>query len=834
MISYRSRINSTTKYSPYELVFGTIMNTFDPIPDQNSNIETDIFTRAKELKELIETKRPDSLKNIEKSQLNQAKVQDNRANVQLEPLATDTNVMIINDGIIPKLSSRYKGSYTIVSKDNLDNYTLKDKLGNIVPEKYPLHKLKVISSDEANNETAEIEKILDHKDQDGVKYYLVKWRNFPMEENEWVKEDDFHSKSILNKYLNKLPSLPKNKTGRGRGRPRKTPITIPNVLNIIALIFFLFGCVEADISMIKGNFKYCLDAYNKPPIDRRNICHNTQSPEKRKDLIKEFSKAIFTQNNVIDRDDKHIVKLDIYTKENNSVIGVGFECSVVDYHWSFGLTFFGYRWKTVNEEHRKLSPRECSIMTKAEECDGHKMTCSGTICEYRGVPEENYSMFRTIQVKVPVCILKQRTITALNAQSHLFGTNCLVGDYFCVIGNSIIVWERNIVKTCPFRRVINNAEFVINALSLTNEHHGMAFQYRGSKNFCGTPMIYTYEGAYITKGNNDHFYQKTDLPSDNFQANLDSMVQLNLASIDYSTIESRLENEYIFKTQCSIFEDLLYVATIANDKYFKFKDFKNNDIIIYSLYGELYRPECLSIDRIYFDSASTKCYYDFPITVTIRNKNVSAFLTHHGIIKTRSKEFKCIRNLIRSFHIPGHAQYLVTKNGFQSLVSENKLKLDQITFLNTKSDSIVSHDDLLQESFDFVVHDSYIETTSDDFKFPFFDKNDINTSIMFDSMKKRVFLLAGLGIILLACCFISCCQQCNICCLFKYCKKSIKCCAKCGKALINTKVNRELVNAVELTNADTTAGQIDHQSPLIKDEPQSVVNTEQVLVFHQD
>ena len=58
MLAYRTRIQSTTGYSPIELVTGKIANHFQSWNCEEDRFETDLINRATELKILVEVKRP--------------------------------------------------------------------------------------------------------------------------------------------------------------------------------------------------------------------------------------------------------------------------------------------------------------------------------------------------------------------------------------------------------------------------------------------------------------------------------------------------------------------------------------------------------------------------------------------------------------------------------------------------------------------------------------------------------------------------------------------------------------------------------------------------------
>ena len=93
------------------------------------NEEAEILQRAYQLKDLVEVTRPQALEAAKKLQEIQNKVQNNAANVRIEPLEPGQQVMIKdNDAISNKLNANYRGPYTVVRRARNGNYVLQDVL----------------------------------------------------------------------------------------------------------------------------------------------------------------------------------------------------------------------------------------------------------------------------------------------------------------------------------------------------------------------------------------------------------------------------------------------------------------------------------------------------------------------------------------------------------------------------------------------------------------------------------------------------------------------------------------------------------------------------------
>jgi hypothetical protein len=331
-----------------------------------------------------------------------------------------------------------------------------------------------------------------------------------------------------------------------RGRPRINPISI---MSMIWITLMTMGLCETNTNWNRVDAKVflCSGAFNKLPIDIESICR-----EKIKDITEasrleqiDIDEEIKASGEIVQKRKKEwsinsinddFINLDVYTKEMHSVIGTGTQCYKTKVTWTFQQSVLGTKMKSSIQGDSFISDFECTLMASTKRCGENLMNCNGDHCNYVETPIEDYSIFGPIIVHTTNCRTHRRTITAENADAHLFGTSCKVSDLSCKLPESIIVWDKSVIKYCPFRRIIKNTEFQYVDGGFTSVRHNLRFQPQKVETWCGHKLILTKEGLYVKCGIiNDAFYKSTDLPAKE-EVDLKRITELTLATIDYGMV----------------------------------------------------------------------------------------------------------------------------------------------------------------------------------------------------------------------------------------------------------------------------------------------------------
>ncbi|RNA14087.1 hypothetical protein BpHYR1_047806, partial [Brachionus plicatilis] len=79
--------------------------------------------------------------------------------------------------------------------------------------------------------------------------------------------------------------------------------------------------------------------------------------------------------------------------------------------------------------------------------DGHGYECNGN-CEFDENPIENFKWLSTVLTTGYYCRLQKTKIIYKN---KIFNEICNADNLECNLGDSILIWNREIVNSCPYR-----------------------------------------------------------------------------------------------------------------------------------------------------------------------------------------------------------------------------------------------------------------------------------------------------------------------------------------------------------------------------------------------
>jgi len=662
-----------------------------------------------------------ALENIAKSQEAQKTSQDKRHNVLIEPLAIGTKVMVKNDDkLVKKLEARYRGPYTVVSVTKDHNYLLKDVLGAHLERSIPLHKLKVVVlEDKDKPQFEEFHKILSHRFVNNKIQYSVAWKQKPGEKRvqvSWVNPEDFANKKFINDYHNHVNQVKANaRVTRSRGKLMGNINSLYFSIVMFLFIFPLIGAVTplnimplrpTDQITSKGDFDFCEFKNNLNPIDLDDICTKPNSIDDNSSLIldwlktnydeKFFNSSADTSKSYLKTETFYHFKASLLSKSINQVSGKAFQCKKVTYIRSWSVGFWGKNYKNDEIFNEVLDPDTCWYMVKNKKCDKNIMTCDeNENCRYETFPPDEFSWFSDSTKTFSHCYVSPRIIAESNINSHIFTSNCKVSDWSCLLKDSIVVWHRDVVQACGFKR-ISVGNFDAAGTILMEKTQKLGLQVKRIESHCDSNFIYTTEGLYlapITK----------KLPIiDTFESFADTrgLMDLALADEDYRALELINDEKMILNRECNLFLVILKLFSKANDEYLRVKDFRNNELILYTFAGQIYQPKCVKVDTIRV-TKMVKCFKDIPIQFYLNKYIENGFLTKDRIIKAHSDLSIC-QNVPLFVKIPKVNKTLISFHGESNLWDTKDVTFakfdfyDQITYKNySHIDGLVNGVDII-------------------------------------------------------------------------------------------------------------------------------------------
>jgi hypothetical protein len=687
---YNTKKHSSTNYTPEYLMFGRERNRFIDYEKQQDN--SDIDNRVLEIKDLYETIHKDAIDNIRMRQEQQENSQDNRHNVIEKPLDIGTKVLVKNEGILKKMNAKYSNKCTVVGVDEHNNYELKNELGEVLKEKIPLHKLKVIPSEDVMIENVEketkqdkimeVQKILDHRKKNKQNEYLVKWKNLGNQHNEWVNEKDFMTTEIISNYwkrVNEKRNEAKNnveevREKKKRGRPRK--ITNRGLLTIAFVVFTLIMTTTG--MRVDGNFYFC-ENENAPLVDFGSACNKMHT----------IGQTRFLEVTVLH-------------KLHNNIFGYGYKCARTNRLYEFKTDLFNNPQVQEEAHEISLSSNDCWDMVRMNKCDDKNIECEGNKCFAEHKPEPEFRWMNKIVRKGFKCSYEIILIQAENEEATLFKSShhCTIRDWSCRLHNSIIVWNASLIHECPFEEIntINMVQTSNNTL-ISSAHNLLFSIHKVHKEYetkCKADMHETTEGLYVIMTplteNKTFEFKRSNLSLDNFEIKND----LFLSSIDSNSFKMLSLYFSISNTICEITKQLIE-TTVANKEGYAQVRIGKKSIILYTNNGLSYVPHCIQIKTIEVKEEVDICHEGLKVSIKIKDKNKDAFMDKNGIITSYSKRTSCLNN-IRHFIIENN---IITQNETKiSMIMKkqvNKIDLRELLNIKVKNPNMYNHEDILKE-----------------------------------------------------------------------------------------------------------------------------------------
>ena len=197
------KVTKRTGSTPYSLVFS---RAYNPLEDHSkSDIVATLSEEQlqKRLEYMTEVVLPSV--GLKKAKISESQRRDynKKHKVTDEAFPEGAIVLATNDAKQLKSEPNYIGPFVVKRRNRGGAYLLTDSKG--MEHKRTIDQLKLVYHEVSPPEkTGIVDKIIDCKQIGGETSYLVKWKSLPEHLNSWVKETDFDSIAVIQKYWKRV------------------------------------------------------------------------------------------------------------------------------------------------------------------------------------------------------------------------------------------------------------------------------------------------------------------------------------------------------------------------------------------------------------------------------------------------------------------------------------------------------------------------------------------------------------------------------------------------------------------------------------------------------
>ena len=130
-------------------------------------------------------------------------------------------------------------------------------------------------------------------------------------------------------------------------------------------------------------------------------------------------------------------------------------------------------------------------------------------------------------------------------------------------------------------------------------------------------IVLTTEGLYLASAARPGL-PKTLPVLDKFDTFADTrgLFDLALADEDFRAFDLVDDEKKTLLKECNTFVSLLKIFSVSNDEFIRINDFKNDELVLYSAMGQIFRPRCDKVESISL-TQSDGCYKDIPVNFTL-------------------------------------------------------------------------------------------------------------------------------------------------------------------------------------------------------------------------
>ncbi|GAN11843.1 hypothetical protein MAM1_1096d11455 [Mucor ambiguus] len=202
-LALNNKVSKRLNTPPFNLMFARRMNAFVDYRESDNQVNSvmsyeELIKRIDHMNEIVFPAINDK---TDKYVANMRDKFDKYKNV-VDDYPPGTHVMVRIPTLKGSLMPSYEGPYTVIRKTKGGSYVLQNETGVLMDRDYAPRELKVVNKNniDEDDETFEIEDILEHKGSGKATEYKIRWKGYSHEYDSWVTPDLITHESTIQKY----------------------------------------------------------------------------------------------------------------------------------------------------------------------------------------------------------------------------------------------------------------------------------------------------------------------------------------------------------------------------------------------------------------------------------------------------------------------------------------------------------------------------------------------------------------------------------------------------------------------------------------------------------
>ena len=717
LLAYRTSVHTTTRFAPFELMFGRKMNDFVSWQQtEEENNEKSIINRSIEIKKLFEETLPEASTNISRGQEKQTSSQDVQLKATDDSLQRGQEVYIKNCKLVKKkFEQNYEGKFLVKAQLPSGNYKLETSKGDELLETYPRWKLKPIGEKAAIYQPQQPKQVTfrenqvqatkcislekptpsptaTHKplfllyriiDSQKVGNAVYKYEiEYASGKRTWICPNDANQSAIA-EYRNRTRVMCLREDIDARTHSKKPQHKhgskkMLSLIRILAFCIILAAFVKAaSASCLEEEFAYCQTNEISRIIDANPDCKHPNKPTPWNGKIKTS----------INEDISFPAEISVASKSRYFLRTIGYQCFSEKMTSYFNMTWYGGKTHAEKREIIELSRLQCLTMIETKTCHNNVMHCIGETCSYAPTQSESYHWNEDSKTTSYACSFRQKEVIGETENSVLFFSpinSCKPRDLSCKLYDSIIVWHNSSLNHCPYVEVHTGRGYnqsSINKNFIFSAEDKLLFEIVEEFYECDNRIYKTTDGLFVIfhndpKRKEEKIAKYGPRVTFNRQHDLNSLA---LAENDYNKYDQWLNARKLEKIalyhHCVLLRNQLREISSHSERFNRINDLNGVEIITFTRNNLIYLPYCVKVKSVCIEDTAT-CTEDQLVSFASQNKSQKGYLTNNNFIKESSDTVNC--QLVRSTQmLPSKKKFLIRRaNQFSVFNATNMIQVD--------------------------------------------------------------------------------------------------------------------------------------------------------------